>query len=246
VVWVAAFLALPLLPVVAVQRGPRLGLDAPWLVGVWAAGCLVAAIPLLRGLLGLRRLRAEAVVLDADAGVLCSGQLASPVTWGLLRPLIVMPADAEGWPAGQRDAALAHERAHIARRDWAVHVYVWVVSVLFWFHPAVWWARRALAREAEHAADDVVLAHGVRPSDYAELLLRHACPRGAGAALGVAPSQVALRVRAVLAPRSRSARRWPAWVGAVALWGLLLPTLGAWPLWTLPDESLTCQPGPLP
>ena len=192
------------------------------------------------------------ILTDSEmAGMVFVGQqpsypkdaVAGPITWGLLRPVIVLPAAAGAWTEAQRAAALAHEQAHVARRDWAVHLGAWVVSALFWFHPLVWLARRALVREAEHAADDAALAQGTRPSAYAELLLALAGTPGPRAALGAAPSLLGQRVHAVLDGRSRSARRWPAWVVAGVLGGIGLPALGAWPTWApTPEAELTCAP----
>ena len=245
-VWAATLLRLPALLLFAAQRGPAIALDAPWLVVLWAAGFGLALLPVARGMLALRGLRARALPDPSTPGVVCSDRVAGPLTWGLLRPVIVLPLAAASWPPAHRDAALAHERAHIARGDWVVHMGVWCTAALFWFHPLVWLARRALAREAEHAADDAVLNQGFRPSDYATLLVSLATPRTPPAALGVAPSLVGTRVRSVLTPRSRSPRRWPVALGALLLAFLGLPALGAWPTWTAPPESLTCEPGPLP
>jgi beta-lactamase regulating signal transducer with metallopeptidase domain len=244
-VWAAAFAGLPLLLAVAGTRGPALALDLPWLGALWATGCAAALVPLARGLAALRRLRAGATADPDRPDVLHSAALASPVTWGLWRPVILMPAASSAWSCTERDAALAHERAHVARRDWAVHLAVWAVCAVFWFHPLVWWARRALIREAEHAADDAALATGVRPSEYAALLLSFSRAERPPA-LGVASSWVGDRVRAVLAARPRSPRRWPVAVVALGLAALALPTLGSWSAWTTPEEAQTCRPGPLP
>lgn len=244
-VWACLFGALPLLPALAAQQGAGIAWDAGWLVLVWALGFALALLPLARGLVGLERLRATAVPDPFVPGLYTSDAVPGPITWGLMRPIIVMPAEASTWPASLRAAALAHERAHVARRDWAVHVLAWVVAAGFWFHPLVWLARRELAREAEHAADDRVLASGVRPSDYASLLLALAGAPVARAALGAAPSLVGRRVEAVLGVRSRSALRWPAAAAALALFAV--PALGAWPTRTAPDAAeLTCNPGLLP
>jgi beta-lactamase regulating signal transducer with metallopeptidase domain len=163
------------------------------------------------------------------------------MTWGLLRPVVVFPERAETWPEEQLQAALAHEQAHIERRDWAVHIAAWAVASLFWFNPLLWLARGKLAREAEHAADDAVLAKGVRPSDYASLLVSLTYAATPRAALGVSSSLISQRVHAVLEPRPRSARRWPVWVLSLLLLGLALPALGAWPTWAAPQDTLTCK-----
>jgi beta-lactamase regulating signal transducer with metallopeptidase domain len=243
-VWAAGFAALPVLAVFAARRGPEIAVDAPWLVGVWAVGALVSLVPLALGLVRLGRLKSTAIRDRAAPNLLHSDRVSGPLTWGLVRPVILLPHAAEGWPPAQRAAAMAHERAHIRRRDWAVHLAVWCICALFWFHPLAWLARRALAQEAEHAADDAVLAEGVRPSDYASLLITLAHPSARSVALGMGASSIGQRVRAVLGPRSRSPRRWPAWLVAAALLSLALPALGAWPTWTAAESSLHCQPGP--
>lgn len=243
-VWAVAFGLLPTLPLLALARGPAVAIDAPWLVGGWGAGAVLASVPLVRGLVQLRRLRAESTPDAHDPQLRRHPSVGAPMTWGGLRPVVVVPEGFERWSARHQHAALAHEQAHVRRGDWLAHLLAWSVCVLFWFHPLAWWARRALMRDAEHAADDVVLASGVRPSDYAELLLSLARPR-AGAALGVGTSEVSARVRAVLRPADRRPSRRRAVVTTLLAGALLLPPLAAWPAWTAPPEaSLTCQPDP--
>lgn len=244
-IWACSFAALCGLPVFAGLRGPEIALDAPWVVGLWALGVAVFAAPMIRGLLTLRGVAAGAVRDPSRSGLFLSAAVTGPITWGWFRPVIVFPTSSVRWPCGLNRAALAHERAHIARRDWAVHMAVWAVSVLFWFHPLVWMARRKLSQEAEHAADDAVLDGGVLPSDYASLLVSLACPRAPSAALGGA-SWVPSRVRAILDIRSRSARRWPILAIAVVLGGLSVPALGGFPTWSAPQEALTCIAGVVP
>jgi beta-lactamase regulating signal transducer with metallopeptidase domain len=245
-VWAATFAVLPRLLGVAGTRGPALALDAPWIVAVWAAGFVLALSPMVGGLVALSRLRAGATADPDRPNVLHSDAIASPITWGLWRPVVLMPSAAATWSRAERDAALAHERAHIARHDWAVHLAAWALCAVFWFHPLVWLARRALIREAEHAADDAVLATGVRPSDYAALLLSLSRAEPPLAALGAASSWVGDRVRAVLAVRPRSPRRWPVGLLALGLAAPSIPASGAWSAWTTPEAAQTCRPGPLP
>ena len=131
------------------------------------------------------------------------------------------------------------------RGDWLVFVLARVLCSVLWFHPLAWLALRELCREAEHAADDAVLAHGVRPSDYARLLVdlsRGGEPRVA--ALHAASPLVADRVRALLASRARQSRRWPVVAAVLVLASLAVPALAAWPAFRAPPEALTCQPGP--
>ena len=245
-VWAATFAAMPLLGAVVAARGPAIAVDAPWLVAVWLIGALVASLPLVRGGLALGRLRRRARPVPQERGVFTSDALPGPLTWGLLRPVILLPSAAMGWSAERLQAALAHERAHIVRRDWAVHIGVWIVCILFWFHPLAWLARRALVCEAEQAADDAALAEGVRPSAYAGLLVSLSSPAVHPGALGAGLSQVAVRVQAVLQDRSRSPRRGWVLMVALALGVGVTATLGPLSVWSPPPPPLTCSPETLP
>lgn len=94
-----------------------------------------------------------------------------PVTWGVFRPVILLPGSAGGWGETHRRAVLLHELAHVRGADVGFTLGASIVCALFWFHPAAWWIARRLHEECELACDDRVLAAGVRPSDYAELLM---------------------------------------------------------------------------
>lgn len=96
---------------------------------------------------------------------------ATPWTWGVRQPVIVIPEDFDSWPARRRDEALSHELDHIRRRDCLVQgLSRWLCNV-FWFQPLMWitWLRQR--RFAEGACDNTVLADGHDPFDYAETLL---------------------------------------------------------------------------
>jgi beta-lactamase regulating signal transducer with metallopeptidase domain len=90
-----------------------------------------------------------------------------PMTWGIRRPRVLLPAAALDWPADRVRAVLAHELAHIARADWLVHLVAQLACAVYWFHPLFWTAERALGRETELAADDEVLGAGLEASQYA-------------------------------------------------------------------------------
>jgi hypothetical protein len=244
--WACGFASLPLLGLAAAQRGPEIALEAPWLVPIWLLGVGIAALPPLRGMAGLARLRREAQEDPQTPGLLHSAALRGPLTWGFRRPIIVLPACASAWSPAQRAAALAHERAHVRRHDWAVHMAVWAICALFWFNPLVWLARRVLALEAEHAADDAALAEGARPDDYAALLVSLRGAGGPKTGLYAGGSPLGRRVRAVLGSRSRGhTRRWILCLG-LSLGAAASTALGALPTWTRSAEELTCSPGTSP
>ncbi|MGH7561224.1 MAG: M56 family metallopeptidase [Gemmatimonadales bacterium] len=188
----------------------------------WLAGTLAILGWCVLGRLGLARLlRRAAALREPDwlasleerrlaAGVappvrlFISPAVGSPATWGLLRPVIVLPPDAVTWSAERRRVVLAHELAHIARGEGIANLIGWAACALYWWHPLVWLASRRLRIEAERAADDHVLARGVPAVEYAAHLLDVA--RGSRAmrllgasAIGMArPSTLEGRLLAVL------------------------------------------------
>jgi TonB family protein len=85
--------------------------------------------------------------------------------------VILLPEYALAWSDEKRDWAIRHEQAHIARRDWQWQLLAQVMTCVFWFHPLVWLAASRLRNEAEHAADDAVLAAGANAVDYASQLV---------------------------------------------------------------------------
>src|SRR5262249_9595049 len=115
------------------------------------------------------------------------------------------------WSAERRHVVLVHELAHVARLDYLAQVVATIVCALFWFHPFVWLAASRLRLEAEHAADDRVLAGGTPSVSYAAHLLELARVESslhhtAAVAVGmVKPSRLEGRFRAMLdTSRSRA------------------------------------------
>ncbi|HEX5257545.1 MAG TPA: M56 family metallopeptidase [Sphingomicrobium sp.] len=138
--------------------------------------------------------------------LLTSNALASPISWGLVRPVILLNSRAVE-ASNEAEAILAHELAHVARMDWVKLLLARLTTALFWFNPLVW----VLAREAhqlrEETADDAVLAADIADTDYAQLLVgvaRHECSGLLLGAHGVAPSKSSLarRVARVLDGKS--------------------------------------------
>ncbi|HEY0116664.1 MAG TPA: M56 family metallopeptidase [Allosphingosinicella sp.] len=136
--------------------------------------------------------------------LLVSDELTSPVSWGVLRPVILLSEDALE-SAGDAEAIIAHELAHVARFDWVNLLVARVATAMFWFNPLVWLLARQGHQLREEAADDAVLRADVPNADYAALLVGAARHEGKSlllAANGVAPSKasLAMRVRRILEP----------------------------------------------
>lgn len=144
--------------------------------------------------------------------LLTSGELVSPVSWGVVRPIIIVDRAAAA-DSGRAEAIIAHELAHVERLDWLKLLAGRVATALYWFNPLVWMLARQAHQLCEEAADDAVLRAEIGRADYADLLLtaaRHANRPALLAANGVAPSRSSLarRVAHVLdASRPRGAAR---------------------------------------
>jgi TonB family protein len=122
------------------------------------------------GLIRLARLTRSAQVSN-EKGIRVSESIHTPMTWGAIRPVILLPTYVDEWSVEQREVVIRHERAHIERRDWLWQAFAQVMTAVFWFHPLVWLAAAQMRREAEHAADDATLAAGVKAPDYADRLM---------------------------------------------------------------------------
>jgi beta-lactamase regulating signal transducer with metallopeptidase domain len=100
-----------------------------------------------------------------------SAHISVPLTVGVLRPTILLPADWRDWDAQKFQAVLAHELAHVARRDPLTQRMVQLYRAIFWFNPLPWWLNRHLARLAEQASDEAALSSGADQKHYARTLL---------------------------------------------------------------------------
>jgi beta-lactamase regulating signal transducer with metallopeptidase domain len=169
----------------SVMPFPRHG----WLLPIWAAGCGVLVLRLTAAHVLLRRstrrcepangaLVATLEAARVECGVsqpvrlLMDKGRTIPVVWGMFRPQLLLPAEAEHWNATQLRSVLLHELAHLRRRDPLTQFLTQLACALHWFNPLVWLAAWRLHVERERACDDLVLARGVKPSAYAEHLLQ--------------------------------------------------------------------------
>ena len=160
-----------------------------WLLLLWGAG---AAAVLARFLLGtlivnwftwrarpveatswasLNETMSFAVGLGHPVKLLKSERATTPMTFGVLNPVVLLPRDADEWPEERRRVVLLHELAHVQRLDSLTNIFATLACAVYWFNPLVWVAVRRLRAEGERACDDWVLRAGMRASTYAEHLL---------------------------------------------------------------------------
>jgi beta-lactamase regulating signal transducer with metallopeptidase domain len=156
------------------------------LSSIYLLGFVVCLGRLITGLILTLRLYLRAVPVQADwvrgRPIRASAALKGPAS---LAHTILLPADFTSWSAAKREAVLAHEAAHIARRDFFVQLAASVHCALFWFSPFAWWLQSKLAEIAESASDEAAVRRLNDPLMYAEILVDVA-RRAGGAPLIVA------------------------------------------------------------
>lgn len=197
---------------------------------VWGAGVLLCLGYWLREQIVLFRLARQSarltgaewdrVLRDVSASMglkrpvhlLLSQRVVLPMTWGVWRPVVVLPVDAPRWTPQRRRVVLTHELVHIQRRDTLTQWIGLLSCALNWFNPLIWWTLRRLSIECERACDDRVLSLGTSGTEYAGHLvdMARAMLRFPNSTKALSrTSELALRVRSILNPsRSRRSLSW--------------------------------------
>jgi beta-lactamase regulating signal transducer with metallopeptidase domain len=190
-------------------------------VGTWALGVAVVLGGTVLGLLRSHRRvqRASRLAQDDWAAPLewarrqlgvdrpvrlsCSPEVSVPMTFGLVRPTILLPASARQWSRERRQTVLLHELAHVQRGDFVANLVAQCACALHWVNPLAWYAAGRLRFERERACDDCVLGTGLPPTDYADHLLSvareaHGTASFQAALTMAAPSTFRQRVESLL------------------------------------------------
>jgi Zn-dependent protease with chaperone function len=208
----------------------------PWLAALVVAGIAARAVSVAAGLRQLRRLRLTATPwrpvpawyrgLAADAGVSAtlatSPAVDSAVTFGVVRPAILVPGRLLDAPEPHQRAIVAHELQHVARRDW-----LWVLAeeallVALWWHPAIWFALGQARLAREEIVDRRTIAATGNRTGYLEALVGAADPTARGLVPGLGPRfyrrrQLFKRVRRLLEEETMSKARMLAAAAALAM-----------------------------
>jgi TonB family protein len=157
----------------------------PWIPIIWASGALAVLLRLAAGMgrilwlaRAAKRVKApeEAAELMHRIGVKGvtfgeSDRVAMPITWGVLRPLILLPRGRSEWPPERMRLVLAHELIHVQQRDCLIQLLMQFACCLYWFHPLMWLGAAQFRKERERACDDGVLNLGIAGPEYAGHLL---------------------------------------------------------------------------
>jgi beta-lactamase regulating signal transducer with metallopeptidase domain len=247
-------------------RAASAGISSPdgwrgWILPAVLAVAVLFAARMLFGIIAIRWITARAREIDDDklvrdfdvAGrqlgverlvrLLASEHVSVPMVWGIRQPVLLLPAAALQWSRERLRVVFAHELAHLRRGDAITLLLTRGIAALYWFHPLAWSLDRAARRDCEQACDDLVLASGTRPSDYADHLLgiaRSLPPRDPFGAVTLAMSrrsQLEGRLLSILQPDARrgGVSRRAAAIAAVVAALLVLPVAAI---------RLTAQPAP--
>ena len=194
---------------------------------IWLAGVIFLMLRFVAANICLWRIQKQAkafpvsdyerLELEKNIGEKTSWQLListrtyplTPITWGWMRPAVLLPKDFDGSQKSCLELVLLHELAHIRRRDNFSQILALTACSLHWFNPLFWYCNRLMQEEAEIACDDAVIGAGVRPSLYAKELLQFAImianrnqPFTCATTSVVKEGLVETRISAILNPRS--------------------------------------------
>lgn len=155
---------------------------------VWLAGSTLTACFLALGLVGSVRLRFQSIALDAPmqrivdevldnivgsrVTVRLCDAINSPILLGIIRPIILLPCTATGWPPDTVRFVVLHELAHARRWDNLVNLVQRVVEAACFYQPAVWIASAWVRAEREICCDRFVAEVTDRPAEYARALVQ--------------------------------------------------------------------------
>jgi D-alanyl-D-alanine endopeptidase (penicillin-binding protein 7) len=158
-----------------------------WIVALWAACAGALGLRMAVGLLWIGRAAraqacdpvwqarlsrlAERCGLNREIRLRVVDSLASPVTAGWWRPVVLVPVSlVAGMPPQLLEALLAHELGHVRRHDYLVNLLQNVIETLLFYHPAVWWISTRIRAEREQIADDFAASHLGEPRRLAQAL----------------------------------------------------------------------------
>ncbi len=137
---------------------------------------------LIAGLLRMRSYRRRSTPFPpqrqwgVDAELLLSPDVTSPVTFGFMNPVILLPADFAQMDETHREAILCHEFQHVRRRDWLFTVGEELIRTALWFHPAIWWTLSEIQLAREQVVDQEAIGITRSRDKYVDALLAVAAP----------------------------------------------------------------------
>jgi uncharacterized protein (TIGR03435 family) len=187
----------------------------------------------------LRQLERQAGLTQPIAIVEAPGQF-EPGVFGIRTPVLLWPAAiGTHLSTEQLVTILAHEVAHVRRRDNLTAAIQMIISAAFWFHPLVWWIGARLADERERACDEEVLHAGGEPEIYAETILavcRLYLQAPPSCVAGVTSSNLRTRIERIMTSAATRTLSWrhKLLLASITMAALATPVaIGAWTASTL-------------
>ena len=159
---------------------------------IWVAG--VAAMLIISLVSFFRLKKSVAASVNIGSNVFINDDIASPFVFGMIRPRIYIPSVLTEY---EKEFVIAHESAHIKRRDYLIKPLGYLILSLHWFNPLVWVAYILLCRDIESACDERVIKemNDKEKTDYSEILLRLSMPKKSIKACPVAFGEVGVKMR---------------------------------------------------
>ena len=181
---------------------------------LWLAGMAALLVHALVSAGKLKRKLATAILLRDN--IYESEFVDSPFVFGVVKPNIYLPMHMDEGTAAH---VIAHERAHLARRDHWWKVLGYLVLALHWFNPLVWVAYILFCRDIELACDEKVVKglDGAARADYSQALLSCAAPKRAVAACPLAFGEGNIKTRVKSALHYKKPAFWVAAAAVLAV-----------------------------
>jgi bla regulator protein blaR1 len=161
----------------------------PLIITLWFIGIIILTLKFLGGLAYVQRLKnykaiditfqweeklksiSNKIGLNKTVRILESSLVAVPMVVGYVKPVILLPIGAiAGLSSSQVEAILAHELAHILRKDYLVNIFQTIIEILFFYHPVIWWISARVREERENCCDDIALQVNENSLVYAKAL----------------------------------------------------------------------------
>lgn len=163
--WSMLLITLYLLPVLLLLSRLVLGL---WqLHRVRGASACVEDVAIVREVARLKTM----LQITREVSIRTSVLIDSPVSFGALRPVVLLPPEALQWPAQTLRHVLAHELSHVQRGDWLSKLFCYALASMLWLNPLCWRLLKRLDACAESACDMQAAALEDDNADYATTLL---------------------------------------------------------------------------
>ncbi|MEM1166097.1 MAG: M56 family metallopeptidase [Planctomycetota bacterium] len=233
----SSFESLSVAVAAAPTNGASAGRPVDTVAWLWLGGVVFCMVRFVSELAGARRLSTRGITtpeaawlevfdtikrelgLPPSIPLLRSSLAEVPMVVGWLAPVVVVPAAAfTVLTPDQLRAVLAHELAHIRRRDHLFNAAQIVVESVLFFHPVTWWLSHQIRTEREHCCDDTAVRTTRSARILAEALTRLEVMRSTHpqATLAATGGPLMDRIARIVGVESRT-RRAPLWRNAIAL-----------------------------